>query len=349
MANKPLKSLTFPGLSDTYTIDSVSADLKTALLQLASKVAYIDDQGQDYYQDLYDALYPTAELESISAVYTQSGTVYDTDSLDSLKADLVVTATYVDSSTAVITSYTLSGTLTEGTSTITVAYGGKSTTFNVTVSINPLPTGYSRYDYVQRTASGNGLGVLTNIAFSTDYTLETEIMYTSTTEGNPRNVLGIRNGNSGTKEFGVFITPTTGKIGYWINNTDSTQNSTPFTANTRTTLKYLPVGKGTTYPTQNVFVVNNVECQTGNSDTGVTFNAWLGLHAYGISATSLTTNTIANIGLAIGETVIKDATDTVIHDLVPVSDGINIGYVDWMNGTLYLANDSTKFTVGNWT
>lgn len=75
-------------------------------------------------------------VSSISAVYTQSGTVYDTASLDSLKTDLVVTATFNDSSTGVIDAadYTLSGTLTEGTSTITVAYGGKTATFNVTVT-----------------------------------------------------------------------------------------------------------------------------------------------------------------------------------------------------------------------
>lgn len=75
-------------------------------------------------------------VSSISAVYTQSGTVYDTDSLDSLKSDLVVTATFPDSSTAVIpaTDYTLSGTLLEGTSTITVSYGGKTASFNVTVT-----------------------------------------------------------------------------------------------------------------------------------------------------------------------------------------------------------------------
>lgn len=81
-----------------------------------------------------------ATLESISAVYTQGGTVYDTDSLDSLKDDLVVTATYDDSSTATIpsTDYTLSGTLTVGTSTITVAYGGKTTTFDVTVTHNDI-------------------------------------------------------------------------------------------------------------------------------------------------------------------------------------------------------------------
>lgn len=77
-----------------------------------------------------------ATLSSISAVYTQSGTVYDSDSLDSLKADLVVTAHWSNSTTTAVpsTDYTLSGTLTVGTSTITVSYGGKTTTFNVTVS-----------------------------------------------------------------------------------------------------------------------------------------------------------------------------------------------------------------------
>lgn len=106
-------------------------DIKQALLQLAAKVAYVDDDGQDYYDDLHDALYT---LVSISAVYTQSGTVYTSDSLDSLKSDLVVTALYDDQSTETVTNYTLSGTLTAGTSTITVSYGGKTTTFTVTVT-----------------------------------------------------------------------------------------------------------------------------------------------------------------------------------------------------------------------
>lgn len=77
-----------------------------------------------------------ATLTSISAVYTQSGTVYNTDTLDSLKDDLVVTAHYDDTTTANVPSadYTLSGTLEVGTSTIVVSYGGKTTTFNVTVT-----------------------------------------------------------------------------------------------------------------------------------------------------------------------------------------------------------------------
>lgn len=210
-------------------------DVKTALLQIAQKVAYIDAHGQDYYDDLYDALYSsttrsvllvlshvsssntqstveagdsysttltastnytinsvtvtmggvdvtsttyssgtvsipsvtgnivitaTAVLaaQSITATYTQSGTVYDTDSLDSLKADLVVTATFADSSTAVIpaTDYTLSGTLLVGTSTITVSYGGKTASFNVTVSERTYVTDglFAYWDAIDNQANG---------------------------------------------------------------------------------------------------------------------------------------------------------------------------------------------------
>ena len=194
-------------------------DVKTALLQIAQKVAYIDAHGQDYYDDLYDALYndttrsvllvlshvsssntqstveagdsytttltastnytinsvsvtmggvdvtsttyssgtitipsvtgnivitATAVLAatSITATYTQSGTVYNTDSLDSLKSDLVVTANYSGGTTATISStdYTLSGTLAVGTSTVTVTYAGLTTTFSVTVTAAPIDT-----------------------------------------------------------------------------------------------------------------------------------------------------------------------------------------------------------------
>ena len=77
-----------------------------------------------------------AQLTSISAVYTQTGIVYNTDSLDSLKSDLVVTASWDNGTTSTVASsdYTLSGTLTVGTSTITVTYGGKTATFDVTVT-----------------------------------------------------------------------------------------------------------------------------------------------------------------------------------------------------------------------
>ena len=39
----------------------LSNQIKTALLQIAQKVAYIDDDGQDYYDDLYEALYQSRQ------------------------------------------------------------------------------------------------------------------------------------------------------------------------------------------------------------------------------------------------------------------------------------------------
>ena len=220
----------------------LTEDVKQASLQIAEKVAYIDEHGQDYYDELYTAFYDnmwnvtntlsnavtsnpavktpkdgtyTAIISaatgytlegatvsvtmnganitssvynngtisipsvtgdvvitvvavaltvvSISAVYTQSGTVYDTDTLDSLKADLVVTATYSDSSTAVVPAadYTLSGALAEGTSTITVTYGGKTDTFNVTVSftVYSLSTNLTKLIGSTNWTSGHGAGI----------------------------------------------------------------------------------------------------------------------------------------------------------------------------------------------
>lgn len=112
----------------------LTSDIKDALLQLAAKVAYIDDDGQSYYNDLLAALY---QVSSISAVFTQGANIVcDIDTLESLKQYLVVTATLSDGKTSVVpsTNYTLSGTLTVGTSTVTVTCYGKTTTFTVTVT-----------------------------------------------------------------------------------------------------------------------------------------------------------------------------------------------------------------------
>lgn len=117
------------------TYNDPSPALKQAFLQLAEHISYIDADGQDYYDALYDALYPVA-ISSITAVYTQSGTVYDTTPLDDLKPDLVVTANYSDGTSETVSTYTLSGTLTVGTSTITVTYMDKTATFTVNVTLD---------------------------------------------------------------------------------------------------------------------------------------------------------------------------------------------------------------------
>lgn len=77
----------------------------------------------------------TITLSSISATFNQgSNKIYNTDSLDTLKNYLTVTATYSNNSIKTVTDYNLSGTLSIGVSTITVTYSNKTATFNVTVS-----------------------------------------------------------------------------------------------------------------------------------------------------------------------------------------------------------------------
>ena len=102
-------------------------------------------------------------LSSISAVYTQGDTtVYPNTSLDSLKSNLVVTATYNNNRTETVTDYTLSGTLVAGTSTITVTYNDKTTTFNVNVS--EISIGDSNY-YVNLDFNDNSNSpTVTNLA-----------------------------------------------------------------------------------------------------------------------------------------------------------------------------------------
>lgn len=118
---------------------NVTDAVKLALLQIAQDVWYLDDKGPTYIQNLQDALFPPSDIASISAVYTQSGAVYNTDDIDDLKTDLVVTASKTGGTTQTIAAadYTLFGELNVGTSTISVIYRGYTTTFDVVVTREP--------------------------------------------------------------------------------------------------------------------------------------------------------------------------------------------------------------------
>ena len=124
-----------PTVTGTFTNEA-----KRALISLLKKVAYIDGNGQSYLDTLEGELF-TASVASIAAVFTQGQNVItDTDSLTKLRSYLVVTATFTDASTATVSDYALSGTLTEGTSTITVEYGGQTATFTVNVTHDTTAT-----------------------------------------------------------------------------------------------------------------------------------------------------------------------------------------------------------------
>ena len=110
--------------------------LRVNLLELLSNAAYTEDDMSQYYNDLATALGEEI-LVGITAVFNQGANkVYAVDGLDSLKQYLTVSARYSDGTSTTLqnSDYTLSGTLSEGVSTITVSYDDSTTTFDVTVS-----------------------------------------------------------------------------------------------------------------------------------------------------------------------------------------------------------------------
>ena len=185
----------------------LTAEFKTALENFAKAVAFKnnDPLGQTYIDALHTAMYPPANLSRITAVYTQSGAVHSDDSLDVLKNDLVVTAVYDNGTSETINSYTLSGTLAVGTSTITVSYGGKTATFDVSVS---LPSGYlyvlqspfestgnNRIDTGVMYAKNSVYTILTEFVKSTNKSTAT-FVYSNKKTGNTTNYIGLQTQNT---------------------------------------------------------------------------------------------------------------------------------------------------------
>lgn len=108
----------------------ISADMGAVLTQLETLWADTgssDDSGGD----------TEATLSSISATYTGGDVAVGTAVSD--LTGIVVTATYSDGSTQAVTGYTLSGTIAEGSNTILVIYGGKTTTFTVNGIVEESP------------------------------------------------------------------------------------------------------------------------------------------------------------------------------------------------------------------
>ena len=116
--------------------DGASSLAKLAILNCFRHVAWIDDQGPIWFAALEAAFNAadTTQLVAIQAVYVPSKVVHDTDTLDSLRTDLTVTAVYANGVTEVITDYELEGTLAVGTSIIRVNHDGKTAVINVVVA-----------------------------------------------------------------------------------------------------------------------------------------------------------------------------------------------------------------------
>lgn len=133
--------------------NGVPYEVKLALNNILQNVAFKNDTDYSSDRATINAWATSINVTSISAVFDADGeTIYTDDALDDLKQYLTVTASYSNGTSAEVSDYTLSGELNAGQSTITVAYGGKTTSFNVT-AVAPL---YSLPNVAQTTVSGDG-------------------------------------------------------------------------------------------------------------------------------------------------------------------------------------------------
>ena len=120
---------------------------KNALLAVLDKVAFAVPDVSSEMDELTEALFNLDEVVGVEATYTQGATVIWSDgvsSLDDLLPNLVVKAVYGDGTKVAVHNFILSGTLTAGTSTITVTYLGEFIdTFDVTVTAYGSKTTYT--------------------------------------------------------------------------------------------------------------------------------------------------------------------------------------------------------------
>ena len=122
-------------------VDGLSDTAKALLITILRNAVYSSDQSANITalekalatggsETPDEPVNPDKTLTSISATYSGGNVPVGTSVL--ALTGIVVTAHYSDGSAATVTGYTLSGTIAEGSNTVTVIYGGKTTTFAVT-------------------------------------------------------------------------------------------------------------------------------------------------------------------------------------------------------------------------
>lgn len=126
------------------------SDFKTALLQLAAKVAYIDDGGSDYYYDLYDALYHAVAYSVTNALSgcTSSNASQSASTTRPYTATLTASEGYTLTGAAV--SVTMGGVDITDTAYSNGEISIASVTGNISITATAVPAGaqYTGYTNV---------------------------------------------------------------------------------------------------------------------------------------------------------------------------------------------------------
>lgn len=325
--------------------------VKLALDNILQNVAFKNDDG--YASDL-SAIHSWAtdiNVLYITAVYTQSGTVYTSDFLNDLEADLVVTAYYDNGTSETVSGYTLSGELAEGTSTITVTYGGKATAFNVTVT-KGVPSGYTRYDYITTPATNSkalGRGCLMPTKTYADLnSISVEFDYVSAVGASIGDcIFGGRTASGATSSFAFYTAEE--KIVYHLHGDDSSI-AIPQTQNEK---HRVILTNRSASPSTLSFDGTEYSIAWSNSNTINTFLSLFTNQQVG------TANIYLKDDIKLGTLTVRDLSGNVINIYMPCirnSDNV-IGLYDIVEENFYtcstvtyatVGNANNKYSVGNW-
>ena len=339
--------------ADTLMTDAA----REALLDLLAYAAYTGPNAQQKYNALVNAL--AAKLDSITAVFTQGSTaVYDKDDLEYLRSMLVVTANYDNGVTATVTSYTLSGTLTAGTSEITVSYGGKTTSFNVNVSGVSLPSGYTRYDYIAMKAANNTqrakatwitLNTLQNLdALSVDCYFSVKTLNSSLYG---KYIWGVRKESDYLTSFALYMD--TGNAGKEIAFVCHNKYLMPYSAINKTHKNKLRFINPATSPCTVQFNNGEMQNETWTTENTGNNNA---ISLFQNAASSATTGYV-NGDAMIGDIILHDRSGNLVAYYVPCVYNGQIGMYDGVTQQFYssstasyttISNSNCLYEVGNW-
>lgn len=110
----------------------ITARQKELIITILRAGVYSSDQSTNI--NTLEELFTKTAVSITASFNSQGNTIYSDDTIDTLKQYLTVIATFDDGTTGRVTNYSLSGSLTVGTSTITVSYQDVLTIFTVTVA-----------------------------------------------------------------------------------------------------------------------------------------------------------------------------------------------------------------------
>lgn len=331
--------------AEWFFMSKMPIGAKDKLLTLLEHVAYTDENGGQYLQDLRDEIYSTAEIVELMATFVQGSVhIYDTDSLDALKPMLTVTGLFDDTQVREITGYTLSGTLTIGTSTITVSYGSKTATFSVTVDGVVLPSGYTRYGYLKMIQSptaavASDRFIVLNTLANLDV-LGVDFTFSQTDDSTSQYFYGVRVESDFLTSFALYSSVSNGVVRvYHVIHGKAMYASGGITPNKKNRLK---VWNPATSPVS--LQLNGGSIANASWDTANPNNNAIRLFTNPLpSATSQKLNPKA----LIGDLILLDANNNIVAYYVPCVYNNRIGVYDGISQQFYTTSGANYSTIGN--